>query len=304
MKTNLRQSKILLLGIGIAAGIAVIPHAAHAADPWAFNAAASATYGAYTDSIYRDRLSESGITISGDYLDKGGLTAGYGKTRVGMKNSITATDQANLLLSGRLHFWPAALPGRLTVRLDGYRINNNDVTGNTDRVNVVAPQVGWLSSDATLYLDLGYANSRYQNQLTAHQTTPTVGFGFNSGADWVQLRAYLIRGLNPARAAGQSGTSGLDMKWTHFFASESPLMPASLSLGVATGERLYAVDIDAQSVANLVDMHKGAASLALTWKLTKRAKLFLLAGQSRFRNLALSNDYKLNVGYASLSIDW
>jgi hypothetical protein len=289
----------MLLGIGITS----MSHQAHAA-PWYFNAAADVTEGSYKDSILRDKLSESGITISGDYLDQGGVTTKYSKTRVSMKNSATATDQKTLLLSGRLHFRPDAFPGRLTVRLDGYRITNNDVTADTDRVAVVAPQVGWLSKGENLYVDLGYASSRYQNQLSVRQYTPTIGFGFNTGADWIQLRSYQIRGLNPDRAAGKSSTSGLDMKWTHFFTSQSALVPTSLTLGVATGERIYAVDMDAQSIANLADLNKGAATLGLGWNITKSAKLFVLAGQSRFRNVALSNDYKLNVGYASLSLDW
>lgn len=299
MKNKLTLPAIMLAGIGIAS----ISHNAYA-DSWYFNAAASVTGGSYKNSILRDKLSEGGLTISGDYLDQGGVTAGYGKTRIDMKNGITATDQENLLLSGRMHFRPDALPGRLTVRLDGHRVNNNDVSGDTDRVFVVAPQVGWLSHGENLYVDLGYASSHYQNQLSVHQYTPTIGFGFNAGADWIQLRSYRISGLNPARASGKSSTSALDAKWTHFFTPQSALAPASLTLGVAAGERIYAVDMDAQSVANLADLNRGAASLGLAWNITKSAKLFVLAGQSRFRNVALVNDYKLNVGYANLSIGW
>jgi hypothetical protein len=273
------------------------------ANPWYFNTSASATKGAYSGSLTRDQLSEAGISISGDYLEAGGVTLGLGKTLISMKNS-PRTDQNNLLLSGRLHYWLDTLPGKLTVRADGYRINNNDVSGNTGGVSVFAPQVSWLSNDAGLYADLGYAGSRYQNQLNASQYTPTIGMGFNHGADWLQLRAYLIRGLNPARAANKTGSSSLDTQWTHFFVAKSGLLPSSVSFDVSAGESIYAVDMDAQSVANLADIKKGSASLSAAWKMTKRSKFFLLAGQSRFQNVTLANNYKLNVAYASVSVDW
>jgi hypothetical protein len=298
MKSKLTNSKIISIGIAMAALSCQAQ-----ADTWSFNATPSLTYGSYSGSVQRDKLSEIGVMISADYLDQGGVTAGYSNTRVNLKNATTI-DQNNYLLSGRKHIFLDSGSGRLTLRLDAHRLNNNDVTGATNGVSVIAPQVGWLSDDHTLYADLGYANSRYPNQTTVHQYTPTLGFGFNSNADWIQMRAYLISGLNPASTGGNSSTSDLDMKWTHYFAPGSELVPASVSLGVAAGKKMYAVDMDAQSVANLADLSKGAATLGLAWNINKNTKLFVLAGQSRYSNVAMANDYKLNVGYASLSIDW
>lgn len=298
---NKRSTTVHAMAAGI--GIALAPCAPQAAD-WTFNASPSVTQGGYKGSNLRDTLSERGLRVSGDYLEQGGFTAGYGTTRIGMKNGVVATDQKNYLLSGRLHFTPDAIPGRLTLRVDAHRLDNNDATRNTDSVNVIAPQLSWLSRDESVYADLGYARSGYQNQLSVRQYTPTIGLGFNGGADWIQVRSYMVRGLNPARAAGKSSTNGLDTKWTHFFASQSSWVPASLTLGVITGERIYGVDMDAQSVANLADLGKGGLSLGLSWKLAKNLKLYALAGQSRFRDVALSNDYKLNVGYLNVAVDW
>ena len=297
---NIPKSPLpLLLGLAIALSFP----AAHAAD-WSFNADASITQGTYKKSLQRDKLSERGLRITGDYLDRGGITLGYGTTWVGMKNGVTATDQNNVLLSGRMNFTPDAIPGRLTARLDAHRINNNDATRNTDDVSVLAAQLGWLAKSENLYADIGYADSSYQNQLSVRQYTPTVGFGLNGGSDWIQLRSYLVRGLNPARASGKSSTTGLDTKWTHYFAAQSAWVPKSLTLGVASGERIYGVDMDAQLVANLADLNKGAATLGLGWDINRNFKIFALAGQSRYRNVALANDYKLNVGYLGLNLNW
>lgn len=298
---NNQHPRIGLLLLGSA--LLPLPSLAQA-DTWFFHATPSATTGSYQDSLLRDTVTETGLRLSADYLDQGGLTTGFSKTWIGMQDAGTDIEQNNLLLSGRWNVWPDSLPGRVSLRLDGHHITNNDLTGDTDDVSVLAPQISWLSSDETLYADLGYAWSDYQNQLEVHQFTPTLGYGFNAGADWIQVRGYLINGLNPARAAGNTSTQALDTSWTHYFAAQSRLVPASLSLGLGLGERIYAVDMNAQSVANLADINQGSATLGLTWNLARNTQLTLLGGQSRFHNAALNNDYSLNLGYASLSMRW
>ena len=274
------------------------------AKPFFFNVATSATRGVYIDSSHRESMSESEVSISGEYLDDGGVTAGYGKTFVWMKVADMNIEQQHRFVSGRMYFWPHILQGRLTTRFDAHQINNNDVTGETDGVIVVAPQLSWLSYDASLYFDLGYANSRYRNQLDVHQYTPTVGMGFNDNADWIQLRGYQISGLNPARVVGKTQTSGMDVKWIHYFASRAALVPSFFSLGVMTGERSFAVDMDAMSVANLADLSTGSATLLLAWDIKTWGSFSVLAGKNRYRDVDFSNNYTLNLVYANFTLKW
>jgi hypothetical protein len=270
-----------------------------AADTWTLRATPSLMQGSYSGSQTRNKISDTGITLATDYLEQGGVTVGYSNTRVDMKNAPT-TNQNNVLASGRMNFWPDSLGGRLTARLDAHNI-----TGNINALTAFAPQVSWLSTNNMLYADIGYANSRYKNNgLRINQFTPTVGFGFNEGSDWLQLRSYLIRGLTPALAANKSSTTSLDANWTHFLAPGNALKPASVTLGISTGEKIYAVDMDAQSVANLADLGKGSANLAAAWNINKNTKFFALLGQSRYTDVALNNNYKLNVLYGNLSVSW
>ncbi|MFA6064112.1 MAG: hypothetical protein WC736_16100 [Gallionella sp.] len=273
------------------------------ADTWALKATPGVTSGSYSGSQQRDKISDVGLMISGDYLEQGGVTVGYSNTQVNMKNA-SAIKQDNYVVSGRMNYFPDGLTGRLTLRLDGYQVNNNDATGNTNNVTALAPQISWLSTDGMLYADLGYAKTHYQNQLNVSQLTPTIGFGLNGGADWIQLRSYLISGLNPVRAANKSSTTALDANWTHYFEPGTTLAPSTMSLGFSTGEKVYAVDMDAQSVSNLADLSKGGATVGLGWKVAKDTKLFVLAGQTKYSDVTLNNNYKLNVGYANLTIGW
>lgn len=295
----------------LAAGV----HPVHA-DEWVAHVSPSVTTGTYQDSTARSSLLERGITVSANYLDKGGVALGVSNASVFMKSGVTTTEQTNTVLSGHWSYQVPDMPGRWTVRMDLHSITNNDPSGDTDKVVALAPQLSWLSSDGMLYADLGYARTRYQNDLSGNdlsvnQLTPTLGFALNEGYDWVQVRSYLMSGMNPLRANGKSDASALEVKWTHFMSPDtSALLPASIAVGLVGGDRIYAVDMDAQSVANLKDIHTGTANIGLNWKLSKTAGLFVLLGQSRFRNLTTvagvtsTNDYSLNVAHATLTFDF
>lgn len=291
------MKKLLLPGIALLA----LSIEAQAGD-WYLNTAANTTLGVYRGSQTRDTLQDAGVRISADYLEQGGLSLGLNRTRIVMTTGNT--NQQSSMLSGRMHFWPDWLSGKVITRIDVHRITNDDPTGDTSGVSVVAPQLGWLSGDASLYLDLGYANSKYVTGLNPGQFTPGIGFAFNDAADWLQLRAYLINGLDPQLTDNLQRTTALDASWTHYTRVKSGWAPASFTLKVSGGKRVYAVDMDAQSVANLGDIQTGGASLGMNWKLTHDTALTMLVSQSRYRNVGLNNDYKLNVGYAGLSIDW
>jgi hypothetical protein len=298
MKKNLTLSSLFSTGL-----IALALSPAVYADAWSVSATPSITQGAYGNSTTRNSLSDIGVTVSADYLEQGGMTAGYSNTIVNRKNGLNSIDQNNMLLSGRMNFFTDALPGKVTARLDGYQVQNNQ-TDDTSKADVIAPQFSWLSRDNKLYLDVGYANSRYRNGLNITQYSPTIGFGLNDGYDWLQLRSYQISGNNPASTAGKSSTASFDAKWTHFFTPASVLMPASLTLSAVTGEKVYAVDMDAQSVANLADLSTGSATAALAWNVSKKTKVLLMAGQTQFRETNPSKDYNLAFGYLSLSTAW
>ncbi len=282
--------------------LTVLP-GAHAQE-WSVHLSPNYTTGRYASSEDRSYLIERGLSVSANYGTQGGMSLAWSNAYVAFSN-FAATDQYNLSLSGNYNFTVPSAPGRWNVRLDMHGIRNNDSTENTDKVRALAPQVSWTSVDGKFYGDLGYARTLYQNNLSATQYTPTFGFGLNDGYDWVQLRGYFISGLNPARAVGKSSTTATEVKWTHYTSSNAyALVPASFSVGLVGGERLYAVDMDAQSVANLSDIHTGTANLGMVWKLGKQANLFVLVGQARFRKVATDNNYMLNVGHATFTMDF
>lgn len=273
------------------------------ADDWYFNTAATFTQGVYTNSQLRETLTDIGAVVSAEYLDRGGLTLGLNQIFIGM-TGVETTSQQTQMLSGRLPFWLDSLPGKWSARLDLHHLDNNDPTGATAGVYAMAPQLSWLAEDASVYADLGYAQSRYTNGLSPIQLTPTVGFAFNDMSEWLQIRGYQVLGLDATLASNRTATTAVDVKWTHYLRPASPFVPRSMALNVSVGERIFAVDMDAQSVANLTDVNTGAVSLWSNWKLTDSSDLLVVLGQSRFENVTSNYNYQLNVAYASISTKW
>lgn len=270
---------------------------------WEVRTDLQANYGTYNKSKLRDSISSTGVILSADYLDTGGFSLAANTTRIQYK-FIPAISQQSYFLSGHYNAYFDALPGILTLRMDGHFINNNDQTGNTDGVRVIAPQVSFSDFDKSYYIDVGYARSMYKNQLNIDQITPTVGFGFNEQADWLQLRGYFIRASNSARAQGKSSTTAADMKWMHWFEPSNWLNLDQLRINVLAGERIYAVDGDAAAVYNLADVQQGSASLALQWKMSETMRWMMVGGQENYIDNTIKNTYSSRFIYTDISVFW
>ncbi|RLL51331.1 hypothetical protein D8Y20_09600 [Mariprofundus sp. EBB-1] len=271
---------------------------------WSAKADLQALYGSYSGALSRKSIASGGLILSADYLELGGFALGSSYTKLAFRNGTTDINQQSYYASLHYNLYLDVLPGPITLRLDGHAINNNDTSGNTDNVRVVAPQLSFLNYNKTFYADFGYAYSIYQNNLKIHQFTPTLGFGFNDSADWVRLRGYVIAPSNALRAQNKSSTSALEAQWTHWFAPDAWHKLNNIKISGLVGERIYAVDNDAATVYNLTDVQRGSVSLALQWKLTQAVSLMLMAGNENYLNNTTADSYNNRYGYLNLSSQW
>jgi hypothetical protein len=277
---------------------------AHAGDSWKVNTALQGTYLGYSNSQYRNSLYEAGAVVSADYLDEGGVTLGYTHSGLTYKSNIPRLEQNAYFLSGRKHFYFDSVPGKITLRADGYIIDNNDPTNDTDNVRTFATQASFISHDKQYYTDFGYARSSYRNNLRVDQYTPTVGIALFDSAGWLQLRGYFIETSNPDRAQGLSSTQAAEIKYTHWLTPDGYLKPSNLQIGGMVGRRFYTVDLDAGSVANLADVQTGGITAGAEWKLGDHAKALLLGGNNFYKNRTAGDSYSGAFGYLNVSTTW
>lgn len=295
-----------------AAFLFAVSDAAVAQDAWTFSATPQATTGRYAGSTTRNKVGTAALQVDAQYLERGGLSANVGHTKLSYNNGAADLVQNNGFLSGYLNFTPDRSGGRVVTRADVYRLNNNDPTNETDGVSIFAPQVSFRSFNNAAYFDLGMAFSRYGNSnvagrgdLRVRQTNPTLGFAFNNRSNLLQLRVYDERYSNSIRANNRTKTDALEVKLTQYL---QPLgwSPELVTFGVLAGRRMYGVDPDSAVAYNLADMQKSSYSLLGQWKLSQAVRLIASGSIERYETLAAGSavSYTGSYFYGGLRVSW
>lgn len=310
----------------------LLPGIGRGASDWYWKGSGQLLLKSYNGSMQLDNLTGIGATLSGDYLERGGVSVGLQFNQTDYKpaasNGLNQIDESILYLSGRMNFHPDSLPGRLSVRLDSYLGNDalqiqtttsgggmgggssNNTETIDDKFSVINPIISFLNYSKTYYVDLGYAFSHYRSDddatddIEISQWTPTLGFGFNQAYDWLQLRGYLIQLSNSNRVQDKDATSALELKWIHWYSAEAPLNLHSTRLSLLAGERIYAVDSDACSLCNVPDLQTGAMSVSAEWKLSEQTSVLLHGAYEAYKNLLINDRYNSNILFLSITQQW
>ena len=122
------------------------------ADDWQFKTLTQGTFLGYSGSQYRNALYEAGAVLSADYLDQGGVSLGYTHSWLDYKGNTPQLNQDAYYLSLRKHVFLDS--GKLSFRVDGHYIDNNDPSNDTDNVSAFATQTSFLTHDKQYYADL------------------------------------------------------------------------------------------------------------------------------------------------------
>jgi hypothetical protein len=285
----------------------------------------------YSGSERRDSMLSYGAFISADYLDSGGVTFGYNQTDVEGKNRTDPDiDESVFYISGKYHYFPGVLPGKLTFRLDAYSVEDKSTTTQTvgggggmggrvitssssfiDDITAWQTLVAFINYEQTYYLDLGYAYSSYDydadsglSDNTVYQFTPTVGFAWNERYDWLQARGYFIFLDHGDNTDDKSTSQAVEFKWTHWFEPDALLHLHNATATLLAGNRLFPIDPDAAAIYSVTDYQNSSASVALRWHPTEQTYVMLMGGYDRYTNLDINNDYSSFYGYANLSFNW
>lgn len=309
MQTTVFMSPYAFAGIAMLL-IAPGAKAQNGDSPWFKRTDVQGLLGAYEGSTVRDRLQNFGVFLRADYLERGGFTVGINRTVLNGGDSIDDINQSALFLSGRWNLTPDWASGQITLRLDAYAVSNDDATGNTDDVTVMAPQVSYLNFAQTFYADIGFSRSSYGDSLTSpqkldvDQLTPTLGFGFNEQRDWLQLRGYFITPSAPQRAQNENDTAALEIKWTHWPGTSNLLNVDKYRVAVLAGDRIYTIDHDAASIFNLVDLQTGGLSIGAEWVVREQNRILLIAGVEQYEDRSVSEEYEHGFLYLNFTHEW
>jgi len=311
MRSALRaQGRCSFIVCAMGAVVAGAAGAQEAEPDWFTQADIQALYSAYSGSELRDTLQNLGFFVRSDYLERGGFTVGFNRTALNFIEDGADIEQDSWFVSGRAHMTPDWAKGQLTLRLDGHFISNNDGVNAAGDVEVIAPQISFLNYDRSFYMDLGYARSSYgasdliSGPLDVDQWTPTLGFGVAEQRGWLQLRAFLIRPSNPARAQEKDQTAALQFNYTHWTMERRFLKIDNFRFSVLFGERVFAVDPDAAAVYNLTDLQTGGATIGSEWAPGERTRILFLLGLERYEDRTIGDEYDSPFAYLNFTYRW
>ncbi len=335
------------LNISIVLMALLFPGQVWSGGDWYSKAGVEALERTYSGSDYYDDLAGFGAYVSADYLEKTSFIVGYNYNKRQYKSGLTGAPsdmkESIVFLGASGNYYLDSLPGKLTLRLDGYvgqdKYNNFSVPapmgGGTqnisikDNFTVLNPTVSFLNFAKTFYLDLGFAYSTYKSNdsannninithpkkniivggsstddITVTQWTPTIGFGFNRAVDWLQFRSYLIEYSSSNRVDFKDSAVSLETKWIHWFSSDPFLGMESASLILLAGERIYAVDSDSYSLYNFADMQNSSLAMNAKWKFANQLDFILQAGYENNEDIVENNNYSSSYLYGQLSRNW
>lgn len=274
----------------------------------------------------------AGAYVNMDYLESGGVSLGYNFTFTEFENKADLTEHL-FYLSGRHHVYMDTLPGKLILRIDGYvgedtlryNVNNppgpiagghmgrggmsgggsSTVSESTD-IFIYQPILAYSNYKKTFYADLGYSHSEYSGtvNIDVDQITPTLGFGWNSSYDWLQLRGYLIELKTPTTSSADDQFESVELKFTHWFADSTISSIEYWRFSTIIGERLLAVDPDAAAVYSTADKQTASLALSAQWKLSAATNILTLVSASQYENITANNEYDSLLFYLNLQQQW
>lgn len=261
-----------------------------------------------------------GLWLNADYIDKYSFALAYNTYRVNIKNNsargISVNDVTQDSIAGRYqyHSYSDSLSGRLTTQIVAYAITNN-VTVSTDdsltgKAVIISPKLVYRNYKNSLHMDLEYVWSDYSdnNDLTIHQLTPTIGFGFNENRvgnkDWIFLKAYFTESSDRLLSLGEDSLLAFKLRWTHDFDHGAITGLRRFSIDALGGKRVYAVDNETFTVYNLEAVQNGSLLLAMGWSPGEDFDIDFSAGIERYENKLVDNTYDRQYLYISLTKHW
>lgn len=302
MKTIKKHKVIKLLLL-----VSLTPTAAVAEDAWQVQSSLIGFSGHYTDSFVLKKQQGKSLRIKAEKDQNWGLAVGYQSSNIDLQPVIPSPqqNQDDWLISTFAHMPTTWMPGKLTLQMDFYRIMNNAEQSKTNNVRAFVPQIIWESHELPLKMDFSYSNSDYKNGARVHQVSTGLAYGFNNYKNWIQVRTYYLDNLKTLGTYEKNNEISTDVKLTQIFNGTSPLIPASVTVGMEFGKKIYYVDVTSQTLQNAPLMNKEGKNIAVNWRVSDRTNFDLFYNQNAYHAYEpWKHQLKLNTAGVKINRTW
>ncbi len=262
----------------------------------AFSISGHATYGPYSESTQREKITSETIKLSWAPNHEAGIGLNLHYADIVRKPplpTLPALPEIKSTSAGLSLFW---VPQLASKHYFGHNatftyldvVNREDLTdirdNNADHAMIPYFSFIYKAPDFSRSFDIGVAYAGYKD-TDLHQYTVTAGtFLFNYWV-WSQTRAYHIDLSNPVQKKEQ--TFAFEERMTYYVIPQK----LSLTLYALFGERIYAYDSDLGIAYTLPDIQKGGAGLSASYNITPRLNLFGDVTHEVYKNAVINDEF-------------
>jgi len=241
------------------------------------------TSGSYSNSLQRNSILSETVHLSYFPSLEYGSDLKIGNST--LKRNLSLTEINGNSFGGTFFWTPKTTHGTLLGgRVSLLNMGSDDP--NSDKTLIPYLSIIYKSPDLRKYIDLGYANTGY-NDTTAHQITLTSGFFIFNDWAWLQSRAYYIDLSNAVQ--NKNNTFALEESLIYY------VLPgrASLSFYGMLGQRIYAYSPDLQTAYNLSDIQNGSGGMSASYSLSKRWSVYGDVTYESYKNNQIEDRYSV-----------
>ncbi len=298
------------------------------ANDWSTQIKLESSFLNYHDSDVRDSAYTIGGQVHLDFLEKMYFLTGYRYSHVdALANNLVNMEEIQedlFFIGAQYNFYSDILPGKYGLRVDAYygemetfftifqeaefqgrnRKPASSVTMIQDNdFASISPVLSYTNYLKTLYFDFVFAFSDY-GDFSVNQFSPAFGFAFNARKNWMLFRGHFIeQEKNFTTVYGKNNTA-IEVSWTHWLGLNAPLGLNSFGASILAGERIYALDPDANQVFTFADLQKGSVAFFFQWQPNELVQILIQAGSQKFEDKVIGDNYSSKYAYVNLSRKW
>lgn len=270
---------VLAIVISVVVSMTVPALAAESEGP--FTVTGQFTYGSYSGSVERKSITSETLNVAYNPAPDLGLSLNLNHSDLLRKAPLDNIATTNVGATA-FKFFRIENAGSLGGRISATYVSSDD--RNSDNTLIPYVSLMYKTADSGKYVDIGYANSSY-NDTTVNQYTLTGGIELFDWWTWSQTRLYFIDLSRDVQ--GKGSTFAVEERFTYY------AIPKKLSFTLygLIGQRIFAYDPDLGIVYNLSDVQKGSAGLTALYNFTKDLTAYADVTYEAYKNETINNNF-------------
>ncbi len=255
------------------------------ADSWTASSDVKAASISYQGDTTRKNLTDYGINLQTNYLDRLDMMLGYSQLKLNVSQGGNVR-QNQVVIGGNWFQYVDSISGRIGWHIKGYSLTSPSST----IANVYTGGWSYLNYRKTIYLDTLFTQSQYTNsQSSDNQSSDNtvnqlnLSFEFSPGlkSSWLSFQVFSVD--NTDDVLFDSTLYSAIVEWTQNLWRSGSLIPTKLIFGTQFGDQRYLVLHRLDAINNNPDIQTLSYWANATWQINDHSELGLSIAASDYQ---------------------